>query len=151
MGWAGTTLALGWRSIGWRRSAPTAGLVTVRRPRSRFALVVAIFAGTQAIMLALGLIAIEGLHSTRAYVAGEGAFSKAQKSAVLSLYRYTRSGDPRFIDEFRQVIAVPIGDRRAREALEQAPPNLADAYQGFSQGQNDPRDIRALARVFRWF
>jgi len=102
-------------------------------------------------MLALGLIAIEGLHSTRAYVAGEGAFSKAQKSAVLSLYRYTRSGDPRFIDEFRQAIAVPIGDRRAREALEQSPPDLADAYLGFSQGHNDPRDIRALARVFRWF
>jgi signal transduction histidine kinase len=112
---------------------------------------VAIFAGTQAIMLALGLVAIEGLHSTRAYVAGEGAYSKAQKDAVLNLYRYVRSGDPHCIEEFREAIAVPIGDRYAREALERTPVDLADAYAGFSQGRNEARDIRALARVFRWF
>ena len=102
-------------------------------------------------MLALGLVAIEGLHSTRAYVAGEGAYSKAQKDAVLNLYRYVRSGDPRCIEEFRQAIAVPIGDRRAREALERTPADFADAYAGFAQGRNEARDIRALARVFRWF
>jgi signal transduction histidine kinase len=144
-------LALGWRWIRRRRQAPAGASNTARRPRSRFALVVAIFAATQAIMLALGLIAIEGLHSTRAYVAGEGAYSKAQKDAVLELYRYVRSGDPHCIEEFRQAIAVPIGDRLAREALERTPADLATAYAGFSQGRNEARDIRALARVFRWF
>jgi signal transduction histidine kinase len=143
-------LALRWRWIR-RRQAPAGGSSAARRPRSRFALVVAIFAGTQAIMLALGLVAIEGLHTTRAYVAGEGAYSKAQKDAVLSLYRYVRSGDPHCIEEFRQAIAVPIGDRLAREALERTPADLAGAYAGFSRGRNEARDIRALARVFHWF
>src|SRR5262249_8522077 len=83
--------------------------------------------------------------------AGEGAYSKAQKDAVLSLYRYARSGDPHCIEEFRQAIAVPIGDRLAREALERTPVDFAAAYAGFAQGGNEARDIRALARVFRWF
>ncbi|HEV2548337.1 MAG TPA: ATP-binding protein [Stellaceae bacterium] len=143
-------MALRWRWIR-RRRAPADGSSAARRPRSRFALVVAIFAGTQAIMLTLGLVAIEGLHSTRAYVAGEGAYSKAQKDAVLNLYRYVRSGDAQCIEEFRRAIAVPIGDRLAREALERTPADLADTYAGFAQGRNEARDIRAMARVFHWF
>ncbi|HET7594657.1 MAG TPA: hypothetical protein VFK49_04335, partial [Stellaceae bacterium] len=122
----------------------------LRAPGRRFALIVAIFATTQAIILALGLVAIEAINITRAYVAGEAAYSKAQKDAVISLHRYAGSGDRRFLEAFRHAIAVPIGDRVAREELERPHPDLAQVDAGFLAGQNDPRDVRGLAYLYRW-
>ena len=122
----------------------------LRAPARRFALIIAIFATIQAMILALGLAAIEGINVTRAYVAGEAAYSKAQKDAVISLHRYAGTGDVRFLDAFRQAIAVPVGDRVAREELAQAQPDPAKVDAGFLAGRNDPRDIRGLATLYRW-
>jgi PAS domain S-box-containing protein len=146
----------------WRRCA-TLGSLLGRRPggdgealqvRSiprRFALIVVIFAGIQTIILALCFAAIEGIDTTRAYVAGEGAYSKAQKDAALNIRRYLLMDDERYLQDFRRSIAVPIGDRIAREELEKPQPDLDKVYAGFRQGGNDPQDIPKLARIFRWF
>ncbi|HEX6842578.1 MAG TPA: ATP-binding protein [Stellaceae bacterium] len=123
----------------------------LRAPGRRFALIIAIFATIQAMLLALGLVAIEGINITRAYVAGEAAYSKAQKDAVISLHRYAGSGDRSFFDAFRRAIAVPTGDRLAREELERPHPDPAKVDAGFLAGGNDPRDVRGLARLFAWF
>jgi PAS domain S-box-containing protein len=117
----------------------------------RFALILAIFAGIQAIILALCLTAVEGMNTMRAYVAGEGAYSKAQKDAALDIRRYIVTGEARYLEEFRRLIAVPVGDRLAREELEKPHPDLAKVYDGFRQGGNDPHDIAGLARLFQWF
>jgi len=122
----------------------------LRAPGRRFALIIAIFATIQAMLLALGLVAIESINITRAYVAGEGAYSKAQKDAVISLHRYVASGDARFFEAFHRAIAVPMGDRVAREELEQPHPDPAKVDAGFLAGQNDPRDVRGLARLYAW-
>jgi PAS domain S-box-containing protein len=123
----------------------------LRAPGRRFALIIAIFATMQAMLLALGLVAIEGINITRAYVAGEAAYSKAQKDAVISLHRYVGSGDERFFEAFHRAIAVPIGDRLAREELERPHPDPAKVDAGFLAGRNDPRDVRGLARLYAWF
>jgi PAS domain S-box-containing protein len=146
----------------WRRRATPGSLLERRRggegealparsiPR-RFALIVVIFAGIQAIILALCFGAIEGINTTRAYVAGEGAYSKAQKDAALNIRRYLLMDDERYLQYFRRSIAVPIGDRIAREELEKPSPDLEKVYAGFRQGGNDPQDIPKLARLFLWF
>jgi len=123
----------------------------LRAPGRRVAFIIAVFATIQAMLLALGLVAIEGIDITRAYVAGEAAYSKAQKDAVVSLHRYIGSGDPRFFDAFHRAIAVPTGDRLAREELDRPHPDPAKVDAGFLAGQNDPRDIRGLARLYAWF
>ncbi len=118
---------------------------------NRFGLIVAIFAGVQAIILVLCLATVQGINTTRAYVAGEDAYSKAQKEAALDLRRYLVLGGAPYLEAFGRAIAVPIGDRTAREELEKPVPDFARAYRGFVQGGNDPRDIADMAHLLRWF
>jgi PAS domain S-box-containing protein len=146
----------------WRRRAALGSLLR-RRPggggevlparsiTGRFALIVAVFAGIQAIILALSFAAIEGINMTRAYIAGEGAYSEAQKEAAFDLRRYLTMGDQRFLEQFHGSIAVPIGDRVAREEMEKPRPDLARVYAGFRQARNDPQDIPGMAHLFLWF
>ena len=51
--------------------------------------------------------------------------------------------------QFQQAIAVPLGDRRAREELDRPEPNYAIARQGFLDGRNDPDDIDGMIMLFR--
>jgi hypothetical protein len=48
-----------------------------------------------AVMLVLTWLSIDLLSAVRAYVAGEGLWSKAQKDAAYELVRYGATGDPR--------------------------------------------------------
>ena len=57
------------------------------------------------------------LSSLRAYVGGEGLWSKAQKDAVFHLYRYGVSGADKDYGLFQQFMRVPIGDARTRHEL----------------------------------
>jgi diguanylate cyclase (GGDEF)-like protein/PAS domain S-box-containing protein len=89
--------------------------------------------------------------SVRAYVGGEGLWSKAQKDAVFDLARYLASGDEQAFVDFQTHLSVPLGDRRAREELEKARPNLGDAAEGFRAGRNHAGDVDGMIRLFRNF
>ncbi len=109
-----------------------------------------------AMLLAVGLVAatlaalsISVMSAARAYVAGEGQWSQAQKSAVGALLLYIETGEARHHEAWRQEIAVPLGDRRAREALDAEPPDLAAAADGFLAGRNHPADIPRMIRLYR--
>ena len=94
-----------------------------------------------AIVVALVLLASESLEivsASRAYVGGESFWSKAQKEAVYSLFHYAQTGSDADYRDYRNAIAVPLGDRQARLELEKAEPDLAVAREGFLVGQNDP-------------
>src|SRR5262245_40183097 len=84
---------------------------------------VAIIAG----LVGLGSVALEFQSSVRAFVGGEGLWSKAQKDAVHHLITYTLFQRPRDFALYRDAMAVPFGDHRARMALMQDPPDLAAA------------------------
>ncbi|MGD0142663.1 MAG: PAS domain-containing sensor histidine kinase [Rhizomicrobium sp.] len=101
--------------------------------------------------LATSWAAIELVNDTRAYATGEGRYSKAEKMAVLDMYRYADSADARDYRAFLEDMTVPRGDRAARLALTQSPPDFAAAQEGFLHGQNHPSDIGGLIRLFRWF
>ena len=101
-----------------------------------------------AALLVLVEASMETLSAGRAYVAGEGLWSKAQKDAVHHLLYYARSFDERYWQRYQQAIAVPLGDRKAREALDAAEPDYAAARAGFIEGRNHPDDVDSMARLF---
>src|SRR5215510_16169777 len=74
-------------------------------------------------LLVLVASSMETLSAGRAYVAGEGLWSKAQKDAVHHLLNYARSFDERYFERYEIAIAVPLGDRKAREALDRPAPD----------------------------
>jgi diguanylate cyclase (GGDEF)-like protein len=96
-------------------------------------------------------LSLEMLSSVRAYVGGEGLWSKGQKDAIHFLSVYSQTGDQSFFDRFKTAIAVPLSDRAARHALEQHPPDLDTARAGLLGGGNHPDDIAGMIRLFCYF
>ena len=86
-----------------------------------------------------------------AYIVGESHWSKAQQIAVSSLYRYVSHGDQADLDSAREALKVPLGDRKARLALDRQPIDYPAAEQGFLQGGNAPADIGRMIRMYRLF
>lgn len=85
----------------------------------------------------------------RAYVQGESRWSSAQKEAVDQLEIYAGSGNAGAFAAYQREIDVPLGDRRARLALDRSPPDLAAARAGFLAGRNQSEDIAGLIRLYR--
>lgn len=108
------------------------------------------FATTVAIAVTaqLGFFLLSGV---RAYVGGEGLWSKAQKDAVNWLHRYAESRDEAAYRAYWAAIQVPLGDRTAREELEKAQFDFEVVRRGFILGRNHPDDIRSLVLLFRRF
>ncbi len=88
------------------------------------------------------------LSSLRAYVGGEGLWSKAQKDAVFHLYRYGTSRTERDYELFEQFMRVPIGDAKARHELLTDNGNMDVARDGFLEGRNHPADIDGMISLF---
>jgi diguanylate cyclase (GGDEF)-like protein/PAS domain S-box-containing protein len=104
--------------------------------------------------LAIALVAQSGmslLSGIRAYVGGEGLWSKAQKDAVNALHRYAETRDEAQYRAYETAIAVPLGDRMAREELDRPRPDLSVVRHGFVQGRNHPEDVDEMARLYRAF
>ncbi len=91
------------------------------------------------------------LSGSRAYVAGEGLWTKAQKEATLHLVRYLHYGDEKDYSRFREVLKVNLGDKQARLTLSSDDPDYQKAYRGFLQGKNDPEDIGDMIWLFQNF
>ncbi len=87
----------------------------------------------------------------RAYVGGEGLWSKAQKDAVLHLARYMETRSEANWDGYLREIDVILGDARARVELERPDADMAVVAEGLIAGRNAPEDVAAMALVFRSF
>ena len=104
-----------------------------------------------ACMLGLTQQALEVQSAARAYVAGEGMWSKAEKDAVFHLARYAATGEEKSFREYERVIAVPLSDRVARLELLKPDPDPAVVRRGFEGGGVHPADVERMARLFRRF
>ena len=109
------------------------------------------FVGIVAVLVLLFVASMDILSSARAYVGGEGLWSKAQKQAFATLERYTWSRDPADYRAFLREIEVSLGDRAARAELERRDPDYVAARDGFLRGRNHPDDVPGLVRLFRNF
>ncbi|HVV41506.1 MAG TPA: EAL domain-containing protein [Nitrobacter sp.] len=89
--------------------------------------------------------------SVRAYVGSEGLWSKGEKDAIYFLTLYADSHNEQHYRQYQAAIAIPMGDRAARLALEQSPPDIKAATAGFLQGGIDPADIPGMISLFRNF
>ncbi|WP_214070031.1 response regulator [Mucilaginibacter sp. dw_454] len=95
--------------------------------------------------------AIQTLSSVRSFVGGEGLWSKAQKDAVASLRLYAYSRNEKDYIAFQQFLKVPLGDGKARKALEKKDPDLEMARQGFIEGRIHPDDIDGMIKLMLRF
>ncbi|MFI4941271.1 MAG: diguanylate cyclase domain-containing protein [Burkholderiales bacterium] len=91
------------------------------------------------------------LSAGRAFVGGEGLWSKAQKDMVYSLTRYARYHNEASYQDYLRALAVSLGDRQARLELEKKNPDLQIATAGFLKGRNHPDDIDGMIHLFRNF
>src|SRR5471030_3139494 len=131
-------------------------IMSVKKIRSmprlpRYWPIVAVFVAMTILQASIAALSIQLLSTIRAYVTGESLYSKGQKDAQMYLLDYAEKHREIDYVRFMSALAMPLGDRAAREALQRPEPDIAAARQGFLDGGNHPDDIDGLIRVFRWF
>jgi HAMP domain-containing protein len=108
--------------------------------------------GTMALLIGVELFvllfSLNTLSSLRAYVGGEGLWSKAQKDATFHLYKYGVSRTDKDYDFFEQFMRVPLGDAKTRRELLMDNRNMDAARDGFLEGRNHPDDIDGMLGLF---
>lgn len=117
---------------------------------ARFIVLVASFSVGILFLVVLSYFGFQALSGARAYVQAESQWAKAQKQAVIALHSYANSGHSDHFMAYQSAREVMLGDRRARLALQQSPPDREAATEGFRIGRNHPEDIELLIRLFEW-
>lgn len=112
---------------------------------------VGIMATLIAIELAVLFFSINTLSSVRAYVGGEGLWSKAQKDAMYQLQKYSRTHNEADYQEFLSFMKVPVGDHKALAEMNKPDPDMEITRQGFIEGRNHPDDVKGMVNLFRRF
>jgi signal transduction histidine kinase len=111
--------------------------------------------GIMALLIAVELFvlffSINTLSSVRAYVNGEGLWSKAQKDGLYQLQKYARTHDETDYLKFREFMKVNLGDHKTRQELSKPDPDLNIARQGFLEGRNHKDDIDGMIDLMRRF
>jgi two-component system, sensor histidine kinase len=111
--------------------------------------------GVMALLIATELVtlyfAMNTLSAVRAFVGGEGLWSKAQKNSVYFLHRYAVTRDEKFYQLYLNELSVPLGDHDARIEMEKPEINLDSIKDGFIRGQIHPDDIEPMVNLVRRF
>ncbi len=123
-----------------------AGLIPVSK---RLLLIIWPFLAVAVLLASLALLSVDVLSAGRAYVGGEGLWSKAQKDAVYFLMHYAQEQSEDSYERFRRAIEVPLGDRKARLELEKPVPDLNIVREGLIAGRTHTDDIGGVIRMFR--
>ena len=112
---------------------------------------VGIMAMLIAVELGVLIFSINTLSSVRAYVAGEGLWSKAQKDAMYQLLTYSRTRNEKDYQKFLSFMQVSAGDHITLVELAKSKPDLEVAKNGFIGGRNDPNDVDGMIKLFSRF
>ena len=111
--------------------------------------------GIMALLIATELFtlffAMNTLSAVRAFVSGEGLWSKAQKNSVYYLHKYSTTKDEKQYKLFLEQLNVPLGDHQARLEMEKKNMNLQVVFDGLIQGGNHPEDIPQMIKLVRRF
>jgi len=98
---------------------------------------------------ALILVSLDFLSATRAYVAGESHWSRAQQNVVFRLDRYAEQGNPADLAEAREQLAVPLAAREARRLLAEGFIDAGRTRDAFVRAGNSPDDVPKMIRLHR--
>jgi signal transduction histidine kinase len=106
-----------------------------------------------AIELGVLIFSINTLSSVRAYVGGEGLWSKAQKDGLYQLLKYARTHNEADYEKFQFFMKVNQGDHKARIELAKGGANadLDVVREGFIEGRNDPGDVDGMIKLILRF
>jgi len=107
-----------------------------------------------AILVTLYLLTLFGLNTLsgmRAFVEGEGLYTKHQRDAVRTITRYVRTGDEASYQSFQQHLDILDDLRLSRLELDKNDPNLAVVHAGFLKLGLDRRDMDNMVNVYRRF
>lgn len=96
------------------------------------------------VLVTLNLVGVWLMNGARAFVSGESLWSKSRQQAAQHLDEYLADGNARSLALFDLALRIPLGDRRAREAMLADPPDERAAWEGLVQGGNSPDDIPAM-------
>lgn len=111
--------------------------------------------GIMALLIAIELgalvFSINTLSSVRAYVNGEGLWSKAQKDAMYQLLKYGRSRNEADYQQFKEFMKVPMGDHIALVELSKENPDLEITRKALIEGRNHEDDVDGMIKLFRRF
>ena len=122
-----------------------------RRRGQRLILIAWLFMALVGGTLGFAYYSMGVLSAARAFVGGEGLWSKAQKEAIYALSRYASTRDIHDYEAYTAALAVILGDRQTRLELDKAQPDTEVARQGLLQGRNHPDDLDGMVSLFRNF
>lgn len=91
------------------------------------------------------------MSATRAFVGGEGLWSKAQKNATVEILQYADTFDQRHYDSFHEFITVPLISKIARLELEKENYNPEIVEKSLVAGGTNIEDVPSMTRLYRWF
>lgn len=114
-------------------------------------LIALVFTLSIAGLLVVANLGMDVLTSMRAYVGGEGLWSKAQKDAVLYLIRYGKSRSEEDYHRYLDAIRVPLADHEARMEMAQPSVDHGKAERAFVAGRNHPDDVAGMVNLFLRF
>jgi len=117
----------------------------------KLGLIAAIFVLIICILLSLSLFGMGVLSDVRAYVAGEGLWSKSQKEAVYGLVRYVIFHNEEDYQRYLNYLHVPLGDRKALIELSKERTDFRKVDAAFIDGRNHPDDVRGMGYLFKRF
>jgi two-component system, sensor histidine kinase len=111
--------------------------------------------GIMALLIVVELLtlrfAMGKLSAVRAFVGGEGLWTKGQKQAIYQLQRYAFTRDESDYFAFKEALRVNDGDHEARMELIKPNPDMAKIRQGFILGQIHPDDIESMVDLIKNF
>lgn len=90
-------------------------------------------------MLAGGSLYV--LSAVRSYVGGESLWSKGQKDAIYYLTLYADSRADEDFRRYEEAIAIPLGDREMRLALDQPDPDIERPARASSRAATMPTTL----------
>jgi diguanylate cyclase (GGDEF)-like protein/PAS domain S-box-containing protein len=136
-----------------RTVEPAARRPSGRLPDRRFR--IAPFVAAALVLAAATMALVIAVHDLQAggtaYVAGESRWSKSVHDAIFHLDRFADAGNPSDLEAARAALVVPLSDRRARLAMEQAQPDFETARRELGIGRNEQADLDRLVRMFGVF
>jgi PAS domain S-box-containing protein len=133
------------------KDGSTGGHRAHRSGRRRSWPVLTVFICIVTVQLLVAVISIDVMSAVRAYVTGESLYSKGQKDAHINLVEYAEHFRDEDYQKFLSALAMPIGDRVAREALLRSPPDKEEARRGLLAGGTQDDEIPGVIRLFLGF
>lgn len=123
---------------------------TMHMVRGWLTLPLVLLIGVAVSMTMLSALMIEVQSGATAWIVGQSHWSNAQQESVYWLERYLGSGDPADLQSACRALEVPLGDRAARQAVEQPVIDWGAVYAGLAAGRTVRQDMPQMVRLYRY-